>query len=211
MASSRARRCRWVAAAARPMPSPARWATFQWSMRASAIRKRTATRPTRTCACATSSWGPSTSPGCSTALPTSSPSPPSRLREQASSEQSCVSDTGTQRWTGAPIMDPWPGPLVGAYLLIIDVARPCAVSFGRYRGGQPVIVQSGQILYIGSAGGSPQQPRLAQRILRHLTRSGSAPPHQLREPFLAHCRQTCAVTLPRSKKLHWHIDYLLDQ
>lgn len=122
-----------------------------------------------------------------------------------------MSDTGTQRWTGAPIMDPWPGPLVGAYLLIIDVARPCAVSFGRYRGGQPVIVQSGQILYIGSAGGSPQQPRLAQRILRHLTRSGSAPPHQLREPFLAHCRQTCAVTLPRSKKLHWHIDYLLDQ
>jgi Uri superfamily endonuclease len=116
----------------------------------------------------------------------------------------------TQRWTSAPIMDPWPGPLIGAYLLLIDVTRPCALVFGRYNGGRPVVVQSGQILYIGSAGGSPQQPRLAQRILRHLTRSAGAPPHWLREPFAAYCRQTSEVAPPRSKRLRWHIDYLLD-
>lgn len=111
----------------------------------------------------------------------------------------------------APIMDPLSGPLVGAYLLIITVTQPCAVVFGRYQAGQPVVVQSGQLLYIGSARGSGDHPRMAQRILRHLTRTGDAPPHALRAQAAAHFRQSCPVTPPRRKQLRWHIDYLLDR
>lgn len=119
--------------------------------------------------------------------------------------------SGHVSWDNAPIIDPLPGPLVGAYLLIIAVATPCAVVFGRHNGGQPVIVQSGQLLYIGSARGCSNQPRLAQRILRHLTRSGSAPPHSLRVAAAKHFCQSHTVTLPRRKQLRWHIDYLLDR
>ena len=102
----------------------------------------------------------------------------------------------------------------GVYMLRIKVAAPLSVAFGRFRGGRPVAVAAGDYLYVGSAmGRGAVSP--AGRLLRHATRSGNRPPHSLRDALLDALRAAGLATPtqqpPREKRLHWHIDYLLDE
>jgi Uri superfamily endonuclease len=97
----------------------------------------------------------------------------------------------------------------GTYLLWLTVAAPVAVVFGRFQGGQPVLVPAGNALYVGSAMGG-----LAARLLRHATRC-AGPPQPIRAAMLA---EFPALGLtngrchpPSGKKLHWHIDYLVEE
>ncbi len=56
---------------------------------------------------------------------------------------------------------------------------------------------------------------LASRVLRHALRSGDGVAHGLYEPLLAEIRKVGLVSdcfhPSAQKKLHWHIDYLLDE
>ncbi len=103
----------------------------------------------------------------------------------------------------------------GVYVLRIRVAEPLALSFGRFRGGRPVAVAAGDYLYVGSALGRRGAGSPAGRLLRHTTRSGDRPPHALRAALLDALRAAglAAPDLlpPSGKRLHWHIDYLLDE
>lgn len=99
----------------------------------------------------------------------------------------------------------------GAYLLRIDVPRALSLAFGRFQGGRPVDLSGGTYVYVGTAMGR-SATSLPGRLLRHATRSGDQPPHTIRRRL-----QDSFATLglrqvsPAGKRLHWHIDYLLDQ
>lgn len=102
----------------------------------------------------------------------------------------------------------------GAYLLRIHVAEPLALTFGRFRDGEPLPFPPGDYLYAGSAMGLKGATSLARRLVRHATRSGRRAPHPIREQMLA---TFATVGLGRGdlrprrpKSLFWHVDYLLD-
>ena len=103
----------------------------------------------------------------------------------------------------------------GAYVLRICVEEPRTVSFGRYGGGRPISVPAGHVLYVGSAMGSRGSTTLARRLLRHTTRSGGRPPHPMRALLLRRFRQVGLgpddLHPPTAKRLHWHVDYLLEE
>lgn len=97
----------------------------------------------------------------------------------------------------------------GTYLLRLQVQRGIAVRFGRFRQGQPIVVPAGECLYIGSA-----MRGLAARLLRHASRTDVNQPQpiraELRDAFVA--AGLVKGQRPFSpKRLHWHIDYLLEQ
>ena len=115
----------------------------------------------------------------------------------------------------------------GVYVLHVRLAAPRAVVFGRFRGGQPIPLPAGDIFYVGSALGG-----LAARLLRHATRSAvrsEAPqrglpageerakaldyePHAIRDELAARLAAAGLPARPSAvKRLHWHIDYLLDE
>jgi len=103
----------------------------------------------------------------------------------------------------------------GAYLLWMHAREETAVSFGRFHGGRPVVVAPGWYAYVGSAMGRSGATALAGRLLRHATRAGGRPPHAIREAMM---RAFAAAGLgnrplrpPPLKRLHWHVDYLLDE
>lgn len=103
----------------------------------------------------------------------------------------------------------------GVYVLQIQVATPLSLPFGRFRGGQALTVAAGDYLYVGSALGRRGASSPAGRLLRHATRSGDRPPHALRDA-LALALQAAGLAAPGQrpptcKRLHWHIDYLLDE
>jgi Uri superfamily endonuclease len=95
----------------------------------------------------------------------------------------------------------------GTYVLRFHVRSALEVAFGRFRAGRPVAVPAGPGLYIGSAMGQRGASTLANRLLRHATRTdGSVHP--------VHAELVAAYALPatpRPKRLGWHIDYLLDR
>lgn len=119
----------------------------------------------------------------------------------------------------------------GVYVLHVRLAAPRAVVFGRFHGGQPISLPAGDYLYVGSALGG-----LVGRLLRHATRSSvrspalqralgrqkerakaldyepKAPPHAIRDELAARLAAAgLPARLPAVKRLHWHIDYLLDE
>jgi Uri superfamily endonuclease len=102
----------------------------------------------------------------------------------------------------------------GSYLLLIDLHETAEISFGRFLGGRALPLDTGTYIYIGSAlgaRGSKSFP-LANRLLRHASRSGSKPPHKIRQELLS-CFSGMEFRPGEKrggKKLHWHIDYLLD-
>lgn len=103
----------------------------------------------------------------------------------------------------------------GAYILRIEIERPVSVAFGRYRGGQTVALPAGHLLYVGSAMGRKGSTTLARRLLRHATRSGERRPHAIRASLLRAFRRagmgSGRLRPPPAKRLHWHVDYLLDE
>ncbi|MBN1928435.1 MAG: DUF123 domain-containing protein [Chlorobiaceae bacterium] len=101
----------------------------------------------------------------------------------------------------------------GSYILSIRLRRAACVSFGKFRNGQPIDLPAGRYLYVGSAlGGRKGGFPLASRLLRHASRSGGKPAHAIRtelsELFVSWGYRPPAVR--SEKKLHWHIDFLLD-
>lgn len=103
------------------------------------------------------------------------------------------------------------GGVQGLYLLRIHLAVPLTLAFGRFAGGRSFALPAGDYLYVGSAKGERGATTLAGRLLRHATRTAEQLPHALREP-LFQALQAAALhpKLPRQKRCHWHIDYVLD-
>lgn len=108
--------------------------------------------------------------------------------------------------------DPYPG---GVYLLRLHVHQPLAVACGRFKHGQPLFFPPGAYVYVGSALSARGVATLANRLIRHATRSAGRPPHRLRATLLEQGDDLGLVgnrTLPlRPKNLFWHVDYLLDE
>ncbi|NTU69153.1 MAG: DUF123 domain-containing protein [Chlorobiaceae bacterium] len=101
----------------------------------------------------------------------------------------------------------------GSYLLLINLRDSAGISFGRFMGGREIRLDQGSYLYVGSALGSGQGAYpLASRLLRHASRSAGRSPHQLRERLMAHFKAFGFEPKRErpEKKLHWHIDFLLD-
>jgi len=104
----------------------------------------------------------------------------------------------------------------GSYLLFIRLDKPLQLTFGHFLKGRPLFLEAGSYLYAGSAlgkqaGGYP----LARRLLRHTARTGRKKPHAIRKILLSVLREKGLaperLLKPAEKKLHWHIDYLLDR
>jgi Uri superfamily endonuclease len=101
----------------------------------------------------------------------------------------------------------------GSYILLIQLTRRIEVSFGKFRNGAAIELQPGHYLYVGSAlGGTKGHFPIASRLLRHASRSDGKAAHALRSALLDLFISWgyCPPDVQRSKKLHWHIDYLLD-
>jgi len=101
----------------------------------------------------------------------------------------------------------------GSYILLIDLGSPVGLSFGRFMGGKAIPLAQGCYLYVGSALGSGKGSfPLASRLIRHASRSGNRPPHRLKDKLveLFTAWGFDPKRKPAGKKLHWHIDYLLD-
>ena len=100
----------------------------------------------------------------------------------------------------------------GAYLLGIELLKPCRLAFGRHNQGIPIGLPAGRYLYIGSAHGQKGSSALPARLLRHTCRSAAKPSHVV-QPFLAQALQAAGMParIPAQKTIRWHIDYLLDE
>jgi len=103
---------------------------------------------------------------------------------------------------------------MGSYLLLIRISSPFQLAFGRFQQGRLFTISKGNYLYIGSALGRTGNP-LAKRLIRHASRSNGKQPHEIRAAIIKLFSSddgigNCA-TEPTDKKLHWHIDYLLEQ
>ncbi|MFA6108733.1 MAG: GIY-YIG nuclease family protein [Candidatus Latescibacterota bacterium] len=103
--------------------------------------------------------------------------------------------------------------LGGAYLLRIRLRRGVRLRFGRFQGGRPISLTAGEYVYVGSALARPGSAALARRLLRHATRAGGGS-HPVRPVLLQVLRDTGlapgAMRPPATKRLHWHVDYLLE-
>lgn len=103
----------------------------------------------------------------------------------------------------------------GTYALFILLSKKLNLSFGRFLGGRKIPLDPGFYLYVGSAlGNDPASMPLARRLVRHASRSSGKPPHKIRSQMIRFFKNNNLATSnlqpPTGKKLHWHIDYLLD-
>jgi len=101
----------------------------------------------------------------------------------------------------------------GSYLLFIRLTEPVDLSFGRFMGGQAIPLRKGCYLYVGSAlGAGIRSFPLASRLLRHASRSDGLKPHEIHRKLLDFFEEKGLDSKRKTsgKKLHWHIDYLLD-
>jgi Uri superfamily endonuclease len=103
----------------------------------------------------------------------------------------------------------------GAYVLKIRLAKGAKVRFGRFQGGEPILLPAGDYVYVGSALAAGNSRSLARRLLRHGTRTGRKRSHGIRRALYARLEAVGLIgaggNRPGDKRLRWHIDYLLDQ
>ena len=102
----------------------------------------------------------------------------------------------------------------GSYVLRIRLKENAALSFGGFKRGKIIGLPAGEYVYVGSAMSKKGAASLANRLVRHATRTGGKRPHNIRDEML---RRFNAIglgdgnlTRKRLKNLHWNIDYLLD-
>ena len=102
----------------------------------------------------------------------------------------------------------------GSYILRIHLAETAALSFGGFKRGMILELPAGEYVYVGSAMSEKGAASLANRLVRHATRSGGKEPHKFRCEML---RRFSSIGMgngnlkpPGQKKLHWNIDHLLD-
>lgn len=112
----------------------------------------------------------------------------------------------------SPILVIGAGAWSGAYLLKIALSTGLRLRFGRFAGGKPVSLAAGDYLYVGSAQGPARNAPLIKRVNRHLLRTAPRPPQRLWDQWQAFVsRQGIRLAAPSPKRLHWHIDYLIDE
>ncbi|MCB8979722.1 MAG: DUF123 domain-containing protein [Ardenticatenaceae bacterium] len=103
----------------------------------------------------------------------------------------------------------------GTYLLLLTVAEPLAVRFGRFQNGRSLPVAPGDYFYVGSALAAKGSTSLARRLLRHASRGDGQNPHAIRARMLQLFPQIglgpAPLLPPASKKLRWHVDFLLEE
>ena len=102
---------------------------------------------------------------------------------------------------------------MGSYILFIRISSSFQLAFGRFQHSRLFTLPVGDYLYIGSALGSRGNP-LARRLIRHASRSKGVQPHEIQASLIQFFSENdaslnCTVE-PTAKKLHWHIDYLLE-
>lgn len=102
----------------------------------------------------------------------------------------------------------------GSYILRIRLAEHTALQFGGFKRGKTVELPASEYIYVGSAMSEKGAASLANRLVRHATRSGRKRPHGIRGEML---RRFSSVGLGNGnlkpsgqKNLHWNIDHLLD-
>ncbi len=102
----------------------------------------------------------------------------------------------------------------GSYILRIRLAEHTALQFGGFKRGKIISLPAREYVYVGSAMSKKGAASLANRLVRHATRSGRTEPHGIRAEML---RRFKAIRLGngslkpiRQKNLHWNIDHLLD-
>ena len=92
----------------------------------------------------------------------------------------------------------------------IEVMKPIKVVFGRYGGGKPIVLDAGMYVYLGSA----RNKALGSRLLRHMRRSGEKRGHDIEGVLREKLREAGLLGMERpgkEKRLHWHVDHLLDR
>ena len=96
----------------------------------------------------------------------------------------------------------------------IRLEGKAALSFGGFKRGKTIELPAGEYVYVGSATSKKGAASLANRLVRHATRSGRKEPHGIRGEML---RRFNAIGLGNAnlkptgqKNLHWNIDHLLD-
>jgi len=103
----------------------------------------------------------------------------------------------------------------GTYLLRLTVSQSISVCFGRFKAGEPVAVPRGNYLYVGSALAQKGATSLAQRLLRHASRSDAREAQPIRQKMLDLFPRiglgANSLYPPIGKRLHWHVDFLLDE
>jgi Uri superfamily endonuclease len=102
----------------------------------------------------------------------------------------------------------------GTYVLRIRVRSPMAISFGRFRGGKPILFLPADYAYVGSALAKHGATCLSRRLMRHAARADKQPPHSIQRVMqAAFVRKGMGHGDLRplsGKRFHWHVDYLLD-
>ena len=103
----------------------------------------------------------------------------------------------------------------GTYALFILLSKKLELGFGKFLQGRSIPLEPGFYAYIGSAlSKNPTAMPLARRLVRHASRSNGKPPHEVRGHMIRLFQEnnlgTADLQPPADKKLHWHIDYLLD-
>ena len=80
----------------------------------------------------------------------------------------------------------------GSYVLRICLAEDAALPFGGFKRGKTIALPSGEYVYAGSAMSMKGAASLANRLIRHATRSGGKRPHGIRAernaPTIRKCR-----------------------
>ena len=96
----------------------------------------------------------------------------------------------------------------------IRLAEHTALQFGGFKRGKTIELPAGAYVYVGSAMSQKGAASLANRLVRHATRSRRKRPHRIRVEML---RRFKAISLgngdlkpARIKNLHWNVDHLLD-
>ena len=103
----------------------------------------------------------------------------------------------------------------GSYVLRIELREGLNLWFGGFKKRKLITLPAAEYAYIGSALSTKGGSSLALRLVRHATRGGGKPPHQIRTKMVEHFRDIGLGRenpLPKhGKKMHWNVDYLLDQ
>ncbi len=102
---------------------------------------------------------------------------------------------------------------MGSYILFIRISSSFQLAFGRFQQSRLFSISEGDYLYIGSALGRTGNP-LARRLIRHASRSNGKQPHNIQAAIIKLFSNNDAArngdVNATKKKLHWHIDYLLE-
>lgn len=99
--------------------------------------------------------------------------------------------------------------LGGVYLLVIYLSKEIVIRFGNFKNRKKFKLKKGDYIYLGSAMGNT----LATRLLRHSTKCSGIPSHSIRNDLVKELMKTKMISKDkgiRPKKLHWHIDYFLE-